>query len=731
MKIGTKLIAVITAVNLLCIGGLTVSSLVFTSDQVSTMALDNSGTITRGAAYEIKGWLENYLGEIRSIGQILSHFDHINPEDRRTILNSILHSFAMENPVLIGVWVAYEPNALDGMDAAFVNTLGSDASGRFISYFANLNNNVILSPILDYDDPGSAGDFYNISFRSGKEAIIEPYYYELEGKNVLITSLTVPIKRDGRVIGVAGVDVELTEIQEIVAQIRPFGDGITAVFTNSGKIVAHPDKGRLGVNVQETEADMIGDQLGALVKSLRNGEEYQSTVFSPEFGSNMIFQLRPFFIGNSRTPWAVATLVPQTTIMAQVNRMILILSILGIFIMGIITLIVFFVAHTITSPLKSMEKVFVTVGEGDFTNVLTAKGNDEIGSISRSFNNTMEKIRMLIVTIKDQSANLFDIGSNLAASMDETASAVTQITANIQSIKNQVINQSASVTETNATMEQISGNINKLSDHVGVQSENVSQSSSAIEEMLANIGSVTQTLVKNSVNVKKLIEASDMGRTSVKEVVTDIQEIERESEGLLQINAVMENIAGQTNLLSMNAAIEAAHAGESGKGFAVVAAEIRKLAESSEEQSKTISVVLKKIKTSIDKISGSTDKVLTKFEAIDAVIKIVFEQEENIRNAMEEQGVGSKQILEAVSQLNSVTQNVKTGAEEMLEGSKEVINESKNLEQVTANITNGMSEMAAGASQINSAVIQVREISDNNKNSIDTLIKAVSRFKIE
>jgi methyl-accepting chemotaxis protein len=249
--------------------------------------------------------------------------------------------------------------------------------------------------------------------------------------------------------------------------------------------------------------------------------------------------------------------------------------------------------------------------------------------------------------------------------------------------------------------------------------------------MVANIASVTQTLVKNSGNVKELIEASDVGRAGLQDVATDIQEIARESEGLLEINSVMENIASQTNLLSMNAAIEAAHAGEAGKGFAVVADEIRKLAESSSEQSKTIGTVLKKIKASIDKITVSTDNVLQKFEAIDSGVKTVAEQEDNVRNAMEEQGEGSKQVLQSITNVNTITRNVKSGSEEMLEGSTEVIKESKNLERVTQEITGGMNEMAAGADQINIAVNRVNEISEKNKQSIDSLVKEVSRFKVE
>jgi methyl-accepting chemotaxis protein len=423
--------------------------------------------------------------------------------------------------------------------------------------------------------------------------------------------------------------------------------------------------------------------------------------------------------------------VPMSVINEPVMRLLGLAVPIVAGILIFIFIAVFFMARSISRPLASMMAAFTVIGEGNLTQELDIHSKDEIGDISRSFNQTIEKIRHLIVTIKEQSTRLFDIGGELSTNMTETAAAVNEITANIQSIKSRVINQSASVTETNATMEQITVNIDKLNGHVEKQTGSVAQSSSAIEEMLANIQSVTQTLVKNAGNVKELIEASEVGRTGLQDVASDIQEIARESEGLLEINAVMENIASQTNLLSMNAAIEAAHAGEAGKGFAVVADEIRKLAESSGEQSKTIGTVLKKIKESIDKITRSTDNVLNKFEAIDGGVKTVADQEENIRNAMEEQAAGSKQVLEAIGQLNDITQQVKGGSTEMLEGSKEVIQESKNLEKVTQEITGGMNEMASGADQINVAVHRVNELSGQNRENIDILVKEVSRFKIE
>ncbi|MDR2483657.1 MAG: methyl-accepting chemotaxis protein [Treponema sp.] len=408
----------------------------------------------------------------------------------------------------------------------------------------------------------------------------------------------------------------------------------------------------------------------------------------------------------------------------------LVLIIIALAVIAVAVVMSVSVYISITNPINGTILMLKDIGGGDLTRRLAITGGRELGSMARYLNATLEKIQSLIETIKQESLRLSGIGEELTANMSETGAEIREITQRLQGMKERVLAQSAGVTQTNAIMARITDHIQKLNAGVEKQNSGVERSSSAIEQMFASIRSVTDTLVQNTANVQALMDASDVGRAGLREVSGEIQAISHDSEGLLEINQVMQGISSQTNLLSMNAAIEAAHAGEAGRGFAVVADEIRKLAESAGEQSHTISGVLKKIHDSIGKISRSTDNVLTKFEAIDAGVKTVSDQEEHIRGAMEEQGNGSRAILETIEELNKVSQEVKRGADEMRDGSQEVIRQGRNLESTTKEITGGMNEIAGSAEQINLAIGEVQSITARNRESIGALAAAASKFKV-
>jgi methyl-accepting chemotaxis protein len=503
------------------------------------------------------------------------------------------------------------------------------------------------------------------------------------------------------------------------------------IYSNNGFILGHVFPERVGSMMYDVDVEYAENKQAAF-NAIQSGSPFDGTTYDPTFKTNVNLIMRSFQLGNSDMTWSILIGTAESYVLKEVNAMTKFTVWLTLFAIIAAASVVFIVLSFIIKPVLTVTETLkdISEGEGDLTKVIPEKGNDEIAELSRYFNKTLMKIKGLIINIKQQAVLLNDTGSELAANIIQTSASINDITSNIKSIKGQIINQSASVTQTSATMNQITDNIDKLHEYVDGQSASVAQSSSAIEQMLANISSVTKTLEKNDENVHQLSSASDMGRTSLQNVVSDIQEISRESEDLMQINSVMDNIASQTNLLSMNAAIEAAHAGAAGKGFAVVADEIRKLAESSSEQSKIIGNVLKKIKGSIDKITDSTAQVLTEFDAINSSVKTVTDQEESILHAMAEQNEGGKQILESVSELNRITRQVKEGSTEMHDGSQDIIKESKNLEQVTREISDRMAEMASGAEQINAAVTRVNEISVKNKENINKLVMEVSRFKV-
>jgi len=725
MKLRTRL-TLITAIITFSVTVILALVLLFRARYLQTEAAkENLLHLSGSYAKEIQLQFETYYDIVQTLAVVFNSYEDFSRDDRRIRFNETMWSVIVSYPRLVGVYSVWKPNVLDGRDSNYVNSPGSDASGNYMSFYSrDEEGDPELNPYPDarriIAALESSADLYTIS---------NPIYQNVEGAQALTSNIEVPIiTPSGEAVGVVGVIVNLAFVQDEILKIHPYDTGYATLYANNGIVVAHQDTNSIGKNYSSVSREVLGAAgIADVGEALKDGK--------PALVENngQMIQLYPFSIGSTSTPWSLLTVSPLDSVLADVHSLTGYTIILAVIVVLLSAVVIFFVTSKIVKPILRVNNTLkdISEGEGDLTKQVEVTSNDEIGTLSHYFNLTLDKIRNLVITIKSQSATLADIGNDLASNMTETAAAINQIAANIQSIKDMVVNQSASVTETNSTMEQITANINKVTDQIEHQTESVSQSSSAIEEMMANIQSVARTLDNNAKNVRELLESSEIGRSGLQEMTSDIQEITRESEGLLEINAVMENIASQTNLLSMNAAIEAAHAGEAGKGFAVVADEIRKLAESSGEQSKTIGAVLKKIKDSIDKITKSADAVLNKFEVIDNGVKTVSNQTENMKNAMEEQSAGSKQVLESMGQLHDITRTVKDGSVEMLSGSKEVIAESKNLGSLTQEISSGMNEMASGADQINVAVTRVNELTSQNKNNIDILVREVSRFKVD
>ncbi|MGF7108014.1 methyl-accepting chemotaxis protein [Treponema pedis] len=562
-----------------------------------------------------------------------------------------------------------------------------------------------------------------------KPYMCEPFISLINGKLVII--IAVPIyDENNNVKDILAATIEGLWLSEQIKDIIVGKTGYCYILGLKGSTIAHKNTD----TVKEMENSITSAETDKNLGSVASFEKNALKVDKPSidfYEYNGIKKIASY-AKIKTTGWTVIISAPVYEFMGAINTLRFMMIVLGIGILLIALIIVFFTSHSMVKPITKVVTALkdISQGEGDLTVRLPLHGNDEITDLSQYFNKTIEKISSSIKSVGENSCAMQSIGSELSSNMTETASSINQISANIDGVKQQTMSQAASVTETAATVEQIIRTIKQLNNSIETQAASVAQSSSSVEQMVANIASITQTLEKSDGIIKELAAATADGKETLSSSNTVTQKIAEESGSLMEASSVIQHIASQTNLLAMNAAIEAAHAGDAGKGFAVVADEIRKLAEESSTQGKTITSTLKTLSNEIETLSEASKTVEEKFNAIFSLAENVKEMSNRIMDAMREQEHGSREVLKAIRNINEVTVEVKAGSEEMLKGGEGVADEMNKLDGLTRTITDSMNEMASGAIQINNAVQEVNEITQKNKMSIEALAKEVGKFKV-
>ncbi len=574
------------------------------SRSAEAAAMELAGASSREAASTLRARIGANLMAVQTLAESMAGTRGAERALQRDQVNDLVLATLRSAPDFIGAAVTWEPDALDGRDAEFAGQKPAyDASGRHMPYWTRApGGGFAVEPIVFSDQPG-ANDWYEIPKRSRQPHFTEPYVYPVQGKDVTMATLGVPILIDGQFRGLASADFALTELVKLLAGLATLEQGELYLLSNGGIYASHTDASRIGKAAEGLPAEALA--------AVAAGRSYR---YSDADGFVHVFE--PMRIHEQIAPWSVQMRFPRAVATASSTQLVR-YALLTAVVCAIATLLLLLAAlRKLMQPLRDLSHAMADLssGDADLSVRLQARGRNELAEIAEGFNGFVAKVNDALLQIREASGSVQLAASEIATGNADLSNRTEQTAANLQ------------------------------------------RTASSMEELAATVGHTAGSAQQAAQLAQAASEVAQRGGAQVGEVVQTMDGIQASSRRIADIIGTIDGIAFQTNILALNAAVEAARAGEQGRGFAVVAGEVRLLAQRSAEAAKEIKTL---IQTSVDGVEAGSGLVArtgsTMQEAVQAALR-VSTLVDGISTATAEQSDGIREVNGAVAQLDQMTQ---------------------------------------------------------------------------
>lgn len=688
---------------------LTASTLVMTN-QTKKLAVKQASEaadhIAKGYGNEISETMGKALTVTRTLGVMFDKGADYKTIPDREYLDSVLVEVLERHPGLAGSWCAFPPDAYDGRETEYKNKY----HGAYRNWY-HRDNGRIAEVFVGNKDVSNVGWFKN-PMSGNIETITEPYPWEIEGKTFWLCSTGIPVKKKGRNIGVLGVDFYLNDLQETVLQIKPFETGYAYLVTNKGNIVAHPDSELQAKNISNVIVDKNRREI---LNAIKHGRSY-SYVAESKNGERQYITYAPIKVGKTPFPWSIALVIPMDKVEAQANAIahnsLIVSGISIIILLGIL----FLLAGLISKPILKTAAYTGKVAKGNLDAPLDINQKDEIGHMADSLREMVGELKKTILKAEDETRKAEEESTKARKATTEAEKARTKADmARAEGLHHAAQRVEMVLERVVSASEQMSVQSNQLLSGAEIQSDRITSTATAMEEMNATVleiarnaadaageSSEAQDKAKDGAEVvDKSKTALDQTMSEVNNLKNNMGELDKQAKGTEAIIGVITDIADQTNLLALNAAIEAARAGEAGRGFAVVADEVRKLAE--------------KTMTATGEVSNSINAIQRVAGENIRSMETVYNHIEEANKFSENSGSVLQEIVSGAEESAVQIQSIATAAEEQSATSEEINGSVEEISRITSETTDSAHEFSRALESLAEQISEIQNIVEDLK----------------